>query len=318
MLNRREFLKTVSTLLAGLTIPVEKVEAFIDLPTSEKPKVAWLQNQDCTGCSTSFLNSNELLQIITEIVNVVAHPNLSFASGHAYASIWHDVIEKGGHIIVAEGSIPVKELHACHSLGMTAVEFGKEAFNSAGLILCVGTCASFGGISAAAGNATGALSIPRFLKEHCAWTDTRLEEKVITLPGCPVHPIELVGTILDLVLTGKLPERNNYLSPLRFYGPLIHDHCPLRGLYEKRIFASFPGDQGCLFEIGCKGTITNRFICPTRKWNDGANWCVEARFGCKGCAHPNFFAKKDDSMFISHGSLDYLDWRKLTSKEVAL
>lgn len=311
MFNRREFLKTASVLLAGLAIHVEQVEAFINLPASQKPKVAWLQNQDCTGCSTSFLNAEDVLQLITELVNVVAHPNLSFASGHEYHAIWENVISEGDHVILAEGSIPLGNQKTAHSFGQTAAEFGKKAFESAGLIICVGTCATFGGISAAAGNTTGATSIPRFLKEYCHWSDEKITQKVVTLPGCPVHPIEVVGTVLDIVLTGKVPERNNYYSPLRFYGGLIHDQCPLRGFYEKKEFARFPGDHGCLFEVGCKGTITHRQVCPSRKWNAGANWCVESRFGCKGCAHPDFFARVDGSMFISPEKLEYIDWRSL-------
>jgi len=314
MLNRRDFLKTASLLLAGLAIPVEQIEAFINLPANKKPKVAWLQNQDCTGCSTSFVNAGDLLQFITEVVNVVAHPNLSFAGGAEYHDIWAEVINEGGHVIVAEGSIPLGNKQTASSFGQTAAEFGKKVFDSAGLILCVGTCATFGGISAAAGNTTGATSIPQFLKDYCQWSDERISRKVITLPGCPVHPIEIVGTVLDVAVTGKIPDRNKHLSPKRFYADLIHDNCPFRGSYEKKEFAEYPGDQGCLFEVGCKGTVTYRRICPSRKWNSGANWCVEARFGCKGCAHPDFFAKVDGAMFISPENLEYIDWRSLTGK----
>lgn len=314
MLNRRDFLKTASILLASLAIPVEQVEALLDLPASQKPKIAWLQNQDCTGCSTSFLNAEDVLQVITELVNVVAHPNLSFASGEEYHAIWEGVVNEGGHIIVAEGSIPLGNQQTAHSFGQTAAEFGRKAFDSAAIIICVGTCATFGGISAAAGNRTGATPIPRFLKEYCHWSDEKISQKVITLPGCPVHPIEVVGTVLDLVLTGQIVERNKFYSPRRFYDTLIHDHCPFRGSYEKKEFARYPGDHGCLFEVGCKGTITHRQVCPSRKWNAGANWCVESRFGCKGCAHPDFFAKVDGAMFTSPENLEYIDWRTLINK----
>jgi hydrogenase small subunit len=314
MLNRREFLKRASVILASLAIPVERVEAFLDLPASQKSKVAWLQNQDCTGCSTSFLNATDLLQLITELVNIVAHPNLSFASGTEYHAIWEQVIADGGHIIIAEGSIPLKNQQTALSFGSTAAEFGKRAFASAGAIICTGTCASFGGISAAAGNRTGAVPIPYFLKSYCQWSDEQIRQKVITLPGCSVHPIEIVGTVLDVALSGKLPERNGQLSPLRFYSDLIHDHCSHRGSYEKKRFAKYPGDAGCLFEVGCKGTITHRQVCPSRKWNDGANWCIESRFGCKGCANPDFFARVDGAMFTSPENLEYIDWRALLNQ----
>lgn len=315
MLKRREFLQRASLILASLAIPVSRVEAFLDLPPSQKPKLAWLQNQDCTGCSTSFLNSGDLLQLVTELVNLVAHPNLSFASGEEYHALWESVLQDRGHVILAEGSIPLLNKKAAQSFGMTAAEFARQVFESAGLIICVGTCASFGGISAAAGNTTGATPIPHFLKEHCNWSADKIAGKVITLPGCPVHPIEVVGTVLDVALSGKLPERNANLSPRRFYDALIHEHCPFRGSYEKKEFAAHPGDHGCLFEVGCKGTITHRQVCPSRKWNDGANWCVEARFGCKGCAHPAFFAKLDGAMFTAPENLQYIDWRSLLKQE---
>ena len=312
-MDRREFLKVASVLLAGMAVPVKQVEALLNIPASQRPKVAWLQNQDCTGCSTSFLNSGDLLQFLTEIVNVVAHPNISFASGKEYHAIWDQVIEDGGHVIVTEGSIPLKNKMTALTFGQTAAEFSKKVFESAGLIICAGTCATFGGISAAAGNTTGATPIPKFLKEYCHWDDAKIEQKVITLPGCSVHPAEIVGTVLDIVATGQVPKRNADLSPIRFYSDLIHDHCPFRGLYEARKFAKYPGDDGCLFEVGCKGTITHRKICPSRKWNDGANWCVEARFGCKGCSHKDYFARVDGAMFTSPDDIEYVDWRHIVS-----
>ncbi|MFO7831870.1 MAG: hydrogenase small subunit [Desulfuromonadaceae bacterium] len=310
-MDRREFLKVASALVAGMALPLRQVEALVNVPAEKKPRVAWLQNQDCTGCSTSFVNSDTLLQFLTEIVNVVAHPNLSFASGHSYHDIWEDVLTDGAHVIVAEGTIPLAQPKTAMTFGKTAAEFSREAFEAAGLILCVGTCACYGGISAAAGNTTGATPVPDFLRQHCNWSKEKIASKVITLPGCPVHPEEIVGTVLDIVATGRIPRRNSNLSPERFYAELIHDHCHLRGLYENQDFAKFPGDRGCLFEVGCKGPVTYRKVCPSRKWNDGANWCVEARFGCKGCAHRDFFAHSNESMFTSPRDMEYIDWNNL-------
>jgi hydrogenase small subunit len=111
---------------------------------------------------------------------------------------------------------------------------------------------------------------------------------VINIPGCPINPDWLVGTVAYLIANGKAPPLDSYRRPQLFYSKTVHDRCPYR--------EDFPED-GCQLERGCKGPITN-CDCPSRKWNSGAanaagvNWCIGAGrpYGspCEGCTEQGF------------------------------
>ena len=53
------------------------------------------------------------------------------------------------------------------------------------------------------------------------------------------------------------------------YGSLIHGkYCPRYTYYAQRIYASKPGEAGCLKNIGCKGLATMS-LCTRHGWNGG-------------------------------------------------
>jgi hydrogenase small subunit len=85
----------------------------------------------------------------------------------------------------------------------------------------------------------------------------------------------------------KPEELDDNLRPLAFYGKLIHENCPRRAYFDEGKFAKKPGDEGCLYELGCKGPITYA-DCPTRRWNNGTNWVIGAGSPCLGCTQPEF------------------------------
>jgi len=111
----------------------------------------------------------------------------------------------------------------------------------------------------------------------------------VNIPGCPPHPDWFAGTVASLILNG-LPgadELDDNLRPHLFYGKLIHEYCPRRAYFDEGKFAKKFGDEGCLYELGCKGPITYA-DCPLRLWNNGTNWCVGAGAPCQGCTQPEF------------------------------
>ena len=93
--TRRDVLKMGALLAAGAGLPGEQstaVAAGLDKILSGQAKVIWLQGMSCSGCSISFLNADEPgpLQILTEIISLVYHPNVSAAQGEVAI----DTIEK--------------------------------------------------------------------------------------------------------------------------------------------------------------------------------------------------------------------------------
>jgi [NiFe] hydrogenase small subunit len=166
--------------------------------------------------------------------------------------------------------------------GRTMLEVAKEVLPSAKAVIAIGTCASYGGLPAAAPNPTGAKSI-----KEAIGIDT------VNIPGCPPNYVNFVGTVVNYLLFGKLPELDAKGRPLFAYGSTIHDQCPRRGHFEMGNFVtSFDSPEAaagyCLYQVGCKGpdTFNN---CPTVKFNDGTSWPVQAGHPCIGCSEPGFW-----------------------------
>ena len=122
---------------------------------------------------------------------------------------WHkaDRGELEPFVLVVEGSIPneaIKEEGYWCGFGnnpatgqpMTTNEWLDRLAPKATAILAVGTCATYGGIHAMAGNPTGAMGVPDYL----GW-DWRSKAglPIVCVPGCPIHPDNLSETILYLL-----------------------------------------------------------------------------------------------------------------------
>jgi hydrogenase small subunit len=119
------------------------------------------------------------------------------------------------------------------------------------------------------------------------------KEKIINLPGCPVHPDWLVGVITTLLISGKVPPSDNLGRPNMFFEKTIHYNCPRRPAFEEGKFVSdFNSDEAkkeyCLLKAGCKGQYTFG-DCPKRGWNNRTNWCIGAGAPCSGCTQPEFY-----------------------------
>ena len=271
--------------------------------TVEEVPVLFLQGGSCTGCSVSLLNSvSPTIQdvLLGEILpgtslSTLWHSNVSAAQGHQVMEIIDDVKARppGSFVLVMEGTIQTKDDGVYCEFGerngehVTMYQHLLELAPNAMAIISMGTCAAFGGIPAAPPNPTGSKSVKAVLDEH------GIDTPVVNVPGCPPHPDWVVGTIATVLIGGLgAVEVDEHGRPKAFYGTLIHDNCPLRGQFDKGIFAKDFGDKGCLYELGCKGPITHS-DCPKRKWNNGVNWIIGAGHPCMGCVEP-FFPYKDN------------------------
>jgi hydrogenase small subunit len=219
------------------------------------------------------------------------HATLMGGSGEQVLKVMEDTMskEKNGYVLIVEGAIPTSPAGLFGFIGerdghpFPMQDRLLELASNSMAVLSVGTCASFGGIPAAQPNPTACKPVKSVLDA------AGIVKPLINVPGCPPHPDWVVNTIAGILLKG-LPaadELDDNLRPLAFYGKLIHETCPRRASFDEGKFAKKPGDEGCLYELGCKGPITYA-DCPTRRWNGGTNWVIGAGAPCNGCTQPEF------------------------------
>ena len=289
-ISRRNFMKycTILTATMGLSSSyVSKVAAA--LANAPRPPVVWLALAECTGCAESTLRTMYpwIDELVLDIISLDYHETIMAPSGEAAEKSLHDTITKnaGKFILIVDGSIPTAQNGVFGTVGgKTMMELAKEVVPKALATICIGTCASYGGLPAAAPNPTQAKPV----SEVCG-------VKTLNIPGCPPNPINLVGTVVNYLLFGKLPDLDDKGRPLFAYGQLIHDQCPRRSHFENGEFVtSFGSEEAkkgyCLYQVGCKGPDTYN-NCPSVRFNDGTSWPVQAGHPCIGCSEPNFWDK---------------------------
>lgn len=266
------------------------------MPEVKEYPVVWLQGGACSGCIVSVLNaaSPNIRQLLIDQVvpgshvSLVFQPTVMAGSGEVAMSVLPGPEAEKGFILIVEGTIPTAAPEYC-MIGETAgrevsmLEKTCELASRALAVVCVGTCACYGGIPAGAPNPTGSKSLRAVIAER------GVSVPVINIPGCPPHPDWFIHTVANVLLNGiPGPEAFDDIGrPLEFYGKTIHERCPRRPDFDAGKFAKKHGDSGCLYLLGCKGPVTYA-DCPTRMWNSGVNWCVGANGPCTGCVEPSF------------------------------
>ncbi|BBB90235.1 MAG TPA: hydrogenase small subunit [Methylomusa anaerophila] len=298
MLTRREFLKLCASSaftmsLGNVLLPFVR-QAFAENMVA-KPPVVWLELGSCTGNSVSLQNSMNpsLDQVILDMLDIRYHWVFNTAQGEAVVEALYDTLnnEAGKFWLVVEGAVMTaangqyNHIYMRNGKMVTGMAALAEFAPKAKYIVAVGSCACFGGPSAAYPNPGGAKSVRE-----------AVNRQVINVPGCPAHPDWMTGTFSHLLMYG-IPDLDAYNRPKMFFGRTIHELCQRRQQFEDGVFASFPGESGCLFKIGCKGPVTHA-DCPLRQWNGYVNWPVRSGTPCIGCASPGF---PDSSMpFYNH------------------
>lgn len=247
-----------------------------------KLNLIWLEATTCSGNIISLLNAEnpDITYLLKDMVTLTFNNCLMEAEGEDAYERFLDTLETE-FILVVEGSVALKDNGLYNVIAkykgklITGMEAIQMAGEKAKYVLAVGTCASYGGISAARPNPSGSVSVPDFLKRQ-----------VIRVPGCPCHPDWAIGTIANLIAFG-MPELDERNRPLIFYEVTIHDRCTRRSYFDDGVYAQKLGDPECMFKLGCKGPVT-KTDCPIRQWNGYVNWPVEDNTPCIGCAAEGF------------------------------
>lgn len=149
--SRREFLK-LATLLAGCmglsTTPlVAKLAYALETLSLGKTPILWLQAQACSGCSVSFLNSDEPgpAELLTKYIHLLYNSTISTATGHLAMEICQGAIKHGDYFLVVEGALPAAMPETCMMGHQPMTTLVSQAARQAKAILTIGTCASWGG-----------------------------------------------------------------------------------------------------------------------------------------------------------------------------
>lgn len=282
-ISRRDFLKYCLSSAALLGLDSTALGTLAKALAAGGPNVIWLSGASCSGCTVSLANRimpagpvTDIADLLVNHISLAYHTTLMGAAGDQAVSNLKNAAA-GSYVLAVEGGIPgAYGGHACvlwteGGREVTALEAVKTLAARATAVLGIGTCACFGGIPGAQPNPTGILSVK-----------AAIGKSVIHIPGCPTHPDWVVWTIAQL-LAGKAPVLDAFGRPAELFKTKIHGICPRKGTTEVKTF----GAVGCLKSLGCKGPKTMA-DCPTRRWNNAANWCIGANSVCLGCTESGF------------------------------
>ena len=262
----------------------------------------WLQSGGCGGCTLSLLcaESPDFVAALDAAgIDLLWHPALSEATGREY----HEILEKlRNHeihldILCLEGAVirgpnGTGRFHMSSATGQPMKDSIAEFAQLADYVAAVGTCASYGGISASGGNQAEACGLdyegphPGGLLGGGFRSAAGLP--VINISGCPIHPNWVLETLIQISLRSLTEtELDDYGRPRSYADHLVHHGCPRNEFYEFKASAEQPSDLGCMMEhMGCKGTQAHA-DCNTRLWN-GEGSCLRGGDACINCTAPGF------------------------------
>jgi hydrogenase small subunit len=260
------------------------------LPPGEGAKVIWLIGSGCTGCSVSFLNRfattapETAADVLMDVAVVGYHPSLMAAAGDQAVAAAESFYALGGgsYILVVEGAVPTAfggaagmAWRSASGTEVTIQDAVKRYATNATAVVCIGTCAAFGGVGAASPNPSGVKGVSSVIGQN-----------TINVPGCPPHPDWIVAGLAK-VLSNNSITLDSLGRPRDLFGLNLHESCPRNPGGSTQVATTYGIDQLCLRQLGCRGPITNA-QCSSHQWNSGRNWCVDANAPCVGCTEPTF------------------------------
>ena len=229
------------------------------------------------------------------------HPLLAYENGYEFVRLFERAANGLGDpfILVVEGSIPNernKQEGYWASFGtdestgqpITTCEWIDRLAPKAWAVVAIGTCASYGGIHAMAGNPTGCMGLPDYLGWQ--WRSTA-DIPIVCIPGCPAQPDNMTETLLYLlyVASGIAPDipLDEELRPRWLFGQTVHEGCDRGGYYEQGQFAEAYGGRECIVKLGCWGPVVQCNV-GKRGWMAGIGGCPNVGGICIGCTMPGF------------------------------
>ncbi len=280
-------------------------------PAVKEVHVLWAP--DLLGCEGDTISTTAATQPSIEDIVLGAIPGLpkvhlhnrvlAFSQGgDDYLKVWHDAAEgrlDAPFVFVVEGSIPNEEIKAegyWAAMGTdprtgqprTTNEWIDKLAPKAFAVVACGTCATYGGIHAMAGNPTGCMG----LADYLGWDfRTKTGLPIVNVPGCPVQPDNMTETLLYLLYmaAGLAPiiPLDEQLRPTWLFGKTVHEGCDRAGYYEQGDFAHEYGSPKCIVKLGCWGPVVNCNV-TKRGWMNGIGGCPNVGGICIAGTRPGF------------------------------
>ncbi len=217
-------------------------------------------------------------------------------------------------VFVVEGSIPNEKINGegfWTGFGtnpetgqpITLNEWIDRLAPKAWAVLAAGTCATYGGIHAMAGNPTGCMG----LADYLGWSfRSKGGLPIVNVPGCPVQPDNFMETLTWLLYqaAGKNPTipLDDKLRPTWLFGKTVHEGCDRAGYYEQADFGMDYNSPKCQVKIGCWGPVVNCNV-TKRGWMAGIGGCPNVGGVCIGCTMPGFPDKISSALLKPYGAL---------------
>ncbi|MFC3575070.1 hydrogenase expression protein HypE [Streptomyces yaanensis] len=155
-------------------------------------------------------------------------------------------------------------------------------------VVAAGTCATYGGIHAMAGNPTGSMG----LADYLGW-DFRSQGAlpIVNVPGCPIQPENFMETLTWVLHhaagSAPPPPLDHMLRPQWLFGRTVHEGCDRAAYYEQADFGRDYNSPKCQVKVGCWGPVVNCNV-PKRGWMSGVGGCPNVGGICIGCTMPGF------------------------------
>src|SRR5438105_421189 len=271
--------------------------------------VLWITaGLSCDGDTISITAASQpsiedlVMGIIPGIPKVTLHnPVLAYGVGEEFLAPFRRAEEGklGPYILVVEGSIPNEKIKAegyWAALGNDAktgqprptCDWIDHLAPGAWAVVAAGTCATYGGIHAMAGNPTGCMG----LADYLGWNFRSAGGlPIVNVPGCPVQPDNFMEVLLYLLrqAVGAAPmiPLDDKLRPTWLFGYTLHEGCDRGGYYEQADFTEEYGSPKCIVRLGCWGPVVQCNV-GKRGWINGIGGCPNVGGICIGCTMAGF------------------------------
>lgn len=270
------------------------------LPSAEQTRsdgtpmsLVWLEGASCAGCTMAMLGASgpgleELLAGIAPGLPSVrlVHPAFALEAGDRYLRSLQRATgrEDGPVVLVVEGSMMDEALagDGCFSRlgvegarGLTISDWVDRLSREAEAVVAIGSCATWGGVPAAAGSPTGAHGVEDFLGRDFR---SRAGLPVINVPGCAPNGDAFIETLVHVLLhlEGLVPlELDEERRPRWLY------RTPATPLPPR---AAYLPDE----RYQPDGRVQVECPVPTRGWMRGIGGCAQVGGCCVGCTSRDF------------------------------